>query len=65
VLIICDVYIIKILKLPDDGPCETETCSSEARLNININLEVLVVVTVILSLLLIVIHNRMHTVKSV
>jgi hypothetical protein len=37
---------------PDDGPCETETRSSEVRLIININLEVFVVVMVILSLLL-------------
>jgi hypothetical protein len=35
------------------------------RLIININLEVFVVVTVILSLLHTVIHNRMHTVKTV
>jgi hypothetical protein len=49
--------------VPDDGPCETETCRSEARLNINKNLEAFVVVTVVLSLLLIAIHNRMHTVK--
>jgi hypothetical protein len=52
------------MQLPDDGPCETETCNSEARLIININLEVFVVVTVIVSLLHIVIHNRMHTVKK-
>jgi hypothetical protein len=51
--------------LCDDGPCETEIYSSEARLNINKNLEVFVVVTVVQSLLLIVIQNRMHTVKIV
>jgi hypothetical protein len=46
-----DKITVTTTKLPDDGPCETETCSSEARLIININLEVFVVVTVILSLL--------------
>jgi uncharacterized protein (UPF0262 family) len=51
--------------LPDGGPYETKTSSSEARLIININLEVFVVVTLILSLLHIVIHNRMHTVKII
>jgi hypothetical protein len=52
-----------LLICKDDGPCETKTCSSEARLIININLEVFVVVMVLVSLLHIVIHNRMHTGK--
>jgi hypothetical protein len=51
------IFIINLASLlPDDGPCESETCSSEARLIININLEVFVVVMVILSLLHIYTH---------
>jgi hypothetical protein len=52
------------VKLPDDGPCETETCSREVKVDHkNIEPGIFVVVTVILTLLHIVIHNTMHTVK--